>query len=61
MHNLFKLRDVSDRAPNSSRAMSDVPEPFPHLALGTDEPPLPEARRVGPTLQWRSRSRQERG
>ena len=41
--------------------MSDVPEPFPHLALGTDEPPLPEARRVGPTLQWRSCSRQERG
>ena len=31
--------------------MSDVPEPFPHLASGTDEPPLPEARRVGHTRQ----------
>lgn len=52
MHNLFKLRDVSDRAPNLSRAISDVPEPFLYLTIGTDERPLPDARRVRPTLRW---------
>lgn len=52
MHNLFKLRDVVDRAPNLSRATLDVPEPFPYLATGTDERPLPKARRVGPTVWW---------
>lgn len=52
MHYLFKLRDVSDRAPNLSRATSDVPEPFPYLATGTGERPLPEARRVGPAVWW---------
>ena len=52
MHNLFKLRDVVDRAPNLSRATSDVPEPFPYLARGTDECPLPEACRTGPTVWW---------
>lgn len=37
MHNLLKLKDISDRALNLSRAIQGVPEPFPYLAVNMNE------------------------